>query len=57
MRTAVLSVLSVVVLPCVAVAQQWSAEQQEVWTVIQAQWAATMEKDTTWPDRLLNHLP
>lgn len=35
-------------------AQQWSAEQQEVWTVIQAQWAATMEKDATWPDRFLH---
>ena len=54
MRRAVLSVLSILVLPCVAVAHEWSAEQQEVWTVIQAQWAATMEEDASWPDRFLH---
>jgi ketosteroid isomerase-like protein len=34
-------------------AQQWDAEQLEVWGVIQAQWTATMEKDASWPDTFL----
>lgn len=35
-------------------AQSWTTEQLEVWRVIQSQWQATMDKDTTWPDRLLH---
>ncbi len=42
------------VLASPAPAQQWSAEQLEVWDVIQSQWAATMEKDASWPDRFLH---
>ena len=33
--------------------QTWSDKQQEVWNVIEAQWKASMEKDTTWPDKVL----
>ncbi len=37
-----------------APAQRWSAEQLEVWGVIEAQWQAAMEKDATWPNRFLH---
>ena len=33
--------------------QTWSDKQLEVWNVIEAQWKASMEKDTTWPDKVL----
>jgi hypothetical protein len=31
--------------PWQAAAQTWSPQQQEVWTVVQAQWQASMAKD------------
>ena len=34
--------------------QTWSDKQLEVWNVIEAQWKASMEKDTTWPDKVLH---
>ena len=34
--------------------QTWSDKQLEVWNVIEAQWKASMEKDTTWPDKFLH---
>ncbi len=34
--------------------QTWSDKQLEVWNVIEVQWKASMEKDTTWPDRVLH---
>ncbi len=34
--------------------QTWSDKQLEVWNVIEAQWKAAMEKDTTWPDKYLH---
>ena len=34
--------------------QEWSAEQKEVLSVVEAQWKAGMEKDTTWPDNFLH---
>jgi hypothetical protein len=53
--------LSIIVILCgigVAVApafgQTWSDKQLEVWNVIEAQWKASMEKDTTWPDKYLH---
>lgn len=35
-------------------AQTWSSEQLEVWGVIEAQWQASMEEDTTWHQRFLH---
>jgi hypothetical protein len=35
-------------------AQTWSPQQQEVWTVVQAQWQASMAKDAGWTDRFLH---
>lgn len=40
--------------PRQASAQSWSAQQQEVWQVVQAQWAASMAKDAGWMERFLH---
>jgi hypothetical protein len=40
--------------PGQASAQTWSPQQQEVWAVVQAQWQATMAKDTGWMERFLH---
>jgi hypothetical protein len=45
-------VLATIATPVLA--QSWSDEQLGVWAVIQAQWQAAMEKDGTWPDRVLH---
>ena len=37
-----------------AFGQTWSDKQLEVWNVIETQWKAAMEKDTTWPDKYLH---
>jgi hypothetical protein len=34
--------------------QEWSKEQLGVMNVINAQWKAAMEKDSTWPDKFLH---
>ena len=35
-------------------AQSWAKEQLEVWSVVQAQWKASMEKDSEWTGRFLH---
>jgi hypothetical protein len=40
--------------PWQAAAQTWSPQQQEVWGVVQAQWQASMAKDTGWMERFLH---
>jgi hypothetical protein len=40
--------------PWQASAQTWSPQQQEVWSVVQAQWQAGMAKDAGWMDRFLH---
>ena len=55
MRKAVLLVsLIALVLPVTAAAQDWSAEQTEVWNTILAQWEASKAKDLTWVERSLH---
>ena len=34
--------------------QEWSDKQLEVLRVVEAQWKAGMEKDTSWPDKFLH---
>ena len=41
-------------LPTIAIAQDWSPEQTEVWNTIVAQWDASKAKDHTWPERTLH---
>ncbi len=41
-------------LPTIAIAQDWSPEQTEVWNTIVAQWDASKAKDHAWPERFLH---
>jgi hypothetical protein len=34
--------------------QSWSDGQMEVWKVIEAQWQASMDQDSSWPERFLH---
>ncbi len=55
-RLPILAALTIVLLlqPWQASAQSWSSQQQEVWGVVQAQWQASMAKDTGWMERFLH---
>jgi hypothetical protein len=55
-RLAILAALTTAALlqPWQAAAQAWSPQQQEVWTVVQAQWQASMAKDAGWMERFLH---
>jgi len=53
-RAAVLTALIALVLPGSATAQDWGADQTEVWTTIVAQWEASKAEDPTWPATLLH---
>jgi len=41
-------------LPSQLAAQEWSAEQQEVWTVVLASWEADKSKDLGWVDTYMH---
>lgn len=53
-RAALLSLLIALGLPVTTGAQDWSAEQTEVWNTIVAQWDAAKAKDPNWPERTLH---
>ncbi|MBA4159230.1 MAG: hypothetical protein H0X65_17400, partial [Gemmatimonadetes bacterium] len=55
-RLPILAALAIVLLlqPWQASAQSWSPQQQEVWGAVQAQWQASMAKDTGWMERFLH---
>ena len=55
-RIPALAALAIALLlqPWQASAQTWSPPQQEVWAVVQAQWQASMAKDTGWMERFLH---
>jgi hypothetical protein len=55
-RLAILIALATAALlqPWQASAQSWSPQQQEVWSVVQAQWQASMAKDAGWMERDLH---
>ncbi|MGI9182130.1 MAG: nuclear transport factor 2 family protein [Longimicrobiaceae bacterium] len=55
-RLPILAALTIVLLlqPWQASAQTWSPQQQEVWGAVQAQWQASMAKDTGWMERFLH---
>jgi hypothetical protein len=42
---------SVFAMPSQAIAQTWSAEQQDVWAVVVESWADIVAKDIEWTDR------
>ena len=55
MKRSVITVLSLLlVLPLAASAQQWTAEQLEVWQVELDVWAMDMAGDKTWIDRYVH---
>jgi hypothetical protein len=53
-RAAVLALVVAVGLPVGVAAQEWSAEQTEVWSTIVAQWDASKARDHSWPERFLH---
>lgn len=53
-RYTVLALLSWVLLPTLATAQTWTAEQQEIWSLEQQQWQMTKDKDMTWIDKMVH---
>ena len=58
MKTLTKSILIVLCITLISSAQlfgqEWSEEQKEVLSIVEAQWKAGMEKDTTWPDKFLH---
>ena len=53
-RAAVLTALIALVLTGSATAQDWGADQTEVWNTIVAQWEAAKAEDLTWSTTLLH---
>lgn len=53
-RCAFLGLLSLGLLPMLAAAQTWTAEQQEIWTLEQQQWQMSKDKDLTWVDKMVH---
>lgn len=51
-RNTLLSICFLLASLMAALAQSWTDEQREVWSVIEAQWKAEMAKDTTWAREL-----
>ena len=49
-----LAVLCLVVLPTLAAAQTWNAEQQEVWKLEEQQWQMSKDKDVSWIDKMVH---
>jgi hypothetical protein len=47
-------VLAFFALTHIAAAQQWSAEQQEIWKFEQQQWAMSKAKDLSWIDTMVH---
>jgi type II secretory pathway pseudopilin PulG len=53
-RCTFLGLLSLVLLPTIAAAQTWSAEQQEVWALEQQQWQMSKDKDLSWIEKMVH---
>lgn len=49
-----LAVVSLLVLPTLASAQTWNAEQQEVWKLEEQQWQMSKDKDISWIDKMVH---
>ena len=49
-----LVVLCLVLLPTLASAQTWNAEQQEVWKLEEQQWQMSKDKDVSWIDKMVH---
>ena len=49
-----LAVFCLVLLPTLASAQTWNAEQQEVWKLEEQQWQMSKDKDMSWIDKMVH---
>jgi hypothetical protein len=49
-----LVVLGLALLPTLASAQTWNAEQQEVWKLEEQQWQMSKDKDASWIDKMVH---
>jgi hypothetical protein len=49
-----LVVLCLALLPTLASAQTWNAEQQEVWKLEEQQWQMAKDKDASWIDKMVH---
>jgi hypothetical protein len=53
-RCAFLGVVSMLLLPMLALGQTWTAEQQEIWTLEEQQWQMAKDKDMTWIEKMVH---
>jgi len=53
-KRSVLLALSFGLLPLLAAAQTWTAEQQEIWRLEEQQWQMVKDKDLTWIDKMVH---
>jgi len=51
---AFLGMLCLVLLPILASAQTWNADQQEVWRLEEQQWQMAKNKDVSWIDKMVH---
>jgi hypothetical protein len=49
-----LVVLCLALLPTLAAAQTWTAEQQEIWKLEEQQWQMSKDKDMSWSDNMVH---
>ena len=49
-----LAVFCLLLLPTLAAAQTWNAEQQEVWKLEEQQWQMSKDKDISWIDKMVH---
>jgi hypothetical protein len=49
-----LAVFCLLVLPTLAAAQTWTAEQQEIWKLEEQQWQMSKDKDVSWIDKMVH---
>ena len=53
-KRSMLLALSFGLLPLLAAAQTWTAEQQEIWRLEEQQWQMVKDKDLTWIDKMVH---
>jgi hypothetical protein len=53
-KRSVLLVILFGLFPLFAVAQTWTAEQQEIWRLEEQQWQMAKDKDLTWIDKMVH---
>ena len=49
-----LTLFCLLLLPTLAAAQTWNAEQQEIWKLEEQQWQMSKDKDLSWIDKMVH---